>query len=161
MNASPEETHEEPMMMTWEKPNVEAADEIAGDRREDRRYDLHLDVKWKLIRRRRILDAGVGSTVDLSSGGLLFDAGRGLPEGLNVELSISWPVLLHNVAPLQLVVSGKIVRSRGRQIAIRTIQHEFRTIGIPAEQRNVLPMTVRTPAFLAPQPVFASFGKLQ
>ena len=58
------------------------------------------------------------------------------PKGLNVELSIAWPVLLHNVAPMQLVATGKIVRCNGRQVAIQTTQHEFRTAGISAEQRN-------------------------
>src|SRR4051812_11611824 len=117
--------------MGREKQNLEAVDAIAGDRRQDRRYGGHLDVKWKLIRRRRVLETGSGKTVDLSSGGLLFDPGRHLPEGLNVEISITWPVLLHNVAPLQLVVSGRIVRSNGRSVAVRTVQHEFRTIGVP------------------------------
>src|SRR6266481_9117728 len=86
---------------------------IAGDRRTDRRYDITLELRWKLIRRRRVLDTGTGTTADLSSGGLQFDAGRHLPEGLNVEVSINWPVLLHNVAPLQLIVIGRIVRARG------------------------------------------------
>src|SRR5689334_5982578 len=89
-----------------EKPDI-----IAGGRRRDGRYDIRVEVRWKLGRRRRVLDNGVGQTLDLSSGGLLFDAGRPLPAGLNVELSVSWPVLLHNTAPLQLIVSGKIVRS--------------------------------------------------
>ena len=119
----------------WGKPAGEG-DAIGGDRRQDRRYQLQLDLKWKLIRRRRVLDTGTGQTVDVSSGGILFDAGRHLPEGLNVELSISWPVLLHNVAPMQLVATGKIVRCNGRQVAIQTTQHEFRTAGISAEQRN-------------------------
>src|SRR3981081_3808376 len=122
--------------MRREKQKGEAIDKIQDERREDRRYGIHLDVKWKLIRRRRVLDTGIGQTVDLSSGGLLFDPGRHLPEGLNVELSITWPVLLHNVAPLQLVVAGRIVRSTGRHVAVRTVQHEFRTIGMPAEQRS-------------------------
>ena len=51
-------------------------DQIAGDRREDRRYQLQLECKWKLIRRRRVLDTGTGLTVDVSSGGLLFEIGR-------------------------------------------------------------------------------------
>ena len=112
------------------KPAAES-DAIGGDRRQDRRYQLQLELKWKLIRRRRVLDTGTGQTVDVSSGGFLFDAGRHLPEGLNVELSIAWPVLLHNVAPIQLVATGKIVRANGRQVAIQTIQHEFRTTGLP------------------------------
>src|SRR6476619_6940237 len=135
-------------------------DQIAGDRREDRRYQLQLECKWKLIRRRRVLDTGTGHTIDVSSGGLLFDAGRHLPEGLNVELPISWPVLLHNVAPMQLVATGQIVRTNARQVAIQTTQHEFRTAGISAEQRSAQPGNPSNPSRLASSPVFAAFGRL-
>ena len=147
--------------MGREKQNAEAIDTIAGDRRADRRYGIHLDVKWKLIRRRRVLDAGMGQTLDLSSGGLLFDPGRHLPEGLNVELSITWPVLLHNVAPLQLVVTGRIVRCHGQRVAVRTVQHEFRTMGIAVDHRSAPPGPMRNPAILASSSIFASFGKMQ
>lgn len=117
---------------------MNSEDGIAGDRRSDRRYDLRLNLRWKLIRRRRILEIGTGSTVDFSSGGVLFEAERPMPIGLNVELSIAWPVLLHNVAQLQLVVSGRIVRSEGRRTAIQMTQHEFRTAGTPIDRRNPL-----------------------
>jgi hypothetical protein len=143
----------------WGKPAGEG-DAIGGDRRQDRRYQLQLDLKWKLIRRRRVLDAGTGKTVDVSSGGIYFDAGRHLPEGLNVELSISWPVLLHNVAPMQLVATGKIVRSNGRQAAIQTTQHEFRTAGAAAEPRRTQSGNPNSPSMLATSPVFAAFGRL-
>src|SRR5580658_5435346 len=96
-------------MVDWSE-ETEKMNGISGYRRQDRRYGIHLDLRWKLIRRRRVLDTGVGRTLDLSSGGILFDPGRQLPVGLNVELAISWPVLLRNVAPLQLIVSGKIIR---------------------------------------------------
>jgi len=118
--------------MDFTEPRTAESDTIKGDRRVDRRYQLHLELKWKLIRRRRVLETGTGHTIDLSSGGILFDAGRHLPEGLNAELSISWPVLLHNAAALQLVAAGKIVRGEGHLVAIQTIQHEFRTQGVPA-----------------------------
>jgi hypothetical protein len=111
---------------------------IAGDRRGDRRYEIRLDVRWKLVRRRKVLETGSGRTLDFSSGGVLFEPGRHLPVGLDVELSISWPVLLHNVAPLQLVVCGRIVRSDGKRTAIRMVQHEFRTVAVAAGHRNVL-----------------------
>src|SRR3954462_2528244 len=147
--------------MGVEKQNAKAADTIAGDRREDRRYGIHLDVKRKLIRRRRVLDTGTGTTVDLSSGGLLFDPGRHLPAGLNVELSITWPVMLHDVAPLQLVVAGRIVRANGSQVAVRTVQHEFRTIGAAANRASVPSGPARNAAILTGTPGFASFGKMQ
>lgn len=135
--------------MDWEMANSEA-DKISGDRRRDKRYEIGLDVKWKLIRRRKVLDTGIGRTIDLSSGGILLEAERPLPMGLNLELSITWPVMLHNVAPLQLVVAGRIVRSRGKQVAIRMIQHEFRTLSMPGENRTVPASTTRNPlAFLS------------
>jgi len=140
------------------KPAAEA-DAIAGDRRQDRRYQLNLELKWKLIRRRRVLDTGTGQTIDLSSGGILFDAGRHLPEGLNVELSIAWPVLLHNVAPMQLVATGRIVRSAGRQVALQTVQHEFRTIGISSEQRNAMATPAPDPTIISSAGMMAAFGK--
>src|SRR5580658_750251 len=106
-------------------------DTIGGERRNHRRYDMQLELRWKLVRRRRVIDNGVGHTLDLSSGGVRFHAGRELPVGLNVDLGVSWPVRLHNVAPMQLAIQGKIVRSADGWVAIRTVAHEFRTMGIP------------------------------
>jgi len=129
--------------MEWSE-EVRQIESINGDRRQDRRYGIHLDLRWKLIRRRRVLETGVGQTVDLSSGGILFDPGRQLPVGLNVELSISWPVLLRNVASMQLIVSGRIVRTRQNRTAVAMAQHEFRTTGVLSDQST----TLRTPSTL-------------
>ena len=145
--------------MPWERQTADS-DSISGDRRRDRRYQLQLDLKWKLIRRRRVLDTGTGHTVDLSSGGVLFDAGRALPEGLNLELAVSWPVLLHNIAPMQLVVYGRIKRCSGRLIALQTIQHEFRTTGSTPDQRGSLPSPSRPPTLLSSRALLGALGKL-
>jgi PilZ domain len=108
---------------------------IAGERRHNRRYEMQLDLRWKLIRRRRVLETGIGHTIDLSSNGIHIETDRPLPAGLNVELSIAWPAMLHNKAPLQLVVTGKVVRSEGLRAAIQKFQHEFRTAGIATDRR--------------------------
>jgi hypothetical protein len=142
----------------WGKP-VDGSDTIGGERRKDHRYHLQLEVKWKLIRRRRLLDTGTGRTIDVSSGGIRFDAGRHLPEGLNVELSISWPVLLRNVAQMQLVATGKIVRCDGRQVAMQTVQHEFRTAGIASGRTTPVEMAPRDPSAAPGSAVFAARGK--
>jgi PilZ domain len=139
------EDEDEDSMNDW-ADEVKQIEGINGDRRSDRRYAIHLDLRWKLIRRRRVLDNGVGHTVDLSSGGILFDAGRQLPLGLNVELSISWPVLLRNVAPMQLIVSGRIVRGSQNRTAVAMAQHEFRTSGVTVEQRAAMNTPARTPS---------------
>jgi len=123
----------------------ETVDRIGGERRCDRRYDIALEVRWKLLRRKKMIDSGTGHTVDLSSGGVLFESGRKLPVGLKVHLSIAWPALLHNAAPMQLTVEGKIVRSNDSRVAIEIVQHEFRTVGVSREQRVAVAASARTP----------------
>jgi PilZ domain len=121
---------------------------IGGERRSTRRYGMQLQLRWKLVRRRREIDAGTGRTIDMSSGGILFETGCEMAPGLNVELSIAWPVLLHNVAPMQLHVTGRIVRSSSGWAAIRTVTHEFRTAGVSAEHRRMLGGAGRTQGML-------------
>ena len=106
--------------------------EIAPQRRRDRRYALQLDLQWKLVRRRRVLQTGTGRTLDLSSSGMLLDVGQNLPAGLNLELAVSWPVLHQNASPLLLCVFGRIVRSHGCVAAIQMLQHELRPAGGPS-----------------------------
>ena len=145
----------------WDQES-HASERIAGDRRFDRRYPILLVLRWKLIRRKRVLDTGTGCTIDLSSGGILFECGRQLPHGLNVELAIAWPVLLHNVAPMQLVAQGRIVRSEHGRTAIRLIQHEFRTVGLPTNHRGVLSHGAHpNPPFAAHANGAAGLGKIQ
>lgn len=124
--------------MGWPGDDKPIHQSINGDRRYDRRYGIALELRWRVVRRRKVLESGIGATLDLSSGGVLFDAGRQLPVGVNIELSISWPALLHNVAPMQLLVTGRIVRTQGQRTAIRMTQHEFRTVGVATDQRGML-----------------------
>ncbi len=146
---------------TWDQDS-RAPESIAGNRRADRRYSVLLDLRWKLIHRKRVLDTGEGSTLDLSSAGIRFESGRSLPVGLNVELAISWPVLLRGVTPTQLVVHGRIVRSEGGQIAIRMIHHEFRTMGTPVNHCGAPTNGARSHRpFLATVNGTASLAKIQ
>jgi hypothetical protein len=116
--------------------DVNELQSIGEDRRNDKRYGMQLRLRWKLVRRRRVIDSGMGQTIDMSSGGILFDAGSDLPVGLNVELAIAWPMLLREVTPMQLIVTGRILRSGDGRTAIRTVTHEFRTLGVPLDQRG-------------------------
>jgi len=43
-----------------------------------------------------------------------------------VQISIAWPALVNGVAPLQLVVAGRVVRADGSRVAVHVSQHEFR-----------------------------------
>ncbi len=133
------------MELNFDEVKSEPVEPANRERRGSRRYDMRLEVRWKLVRRRRVIDSGGGYTLDLSSSGVRFHVDRDLQAGMAVHLSISWPVRLDNVAPMQLALHGKILRSGDGWVAIRTSKHEFRTLGAPAEPIPVLPRILRTP----------------
>ena len=98
---------------------------ILGDRRTDRRYELRLPMRYKLLRGRRTLYEGTAYTSNLGRGGVSFTAGRFLPSGLAVEIFIDWPVLLRGQDSIQLRMSGRISRSDGLEVAVKTNWHDF------------------------------------
>lgn len=100
---------------------------IHQDRRDDRRYPIDLELRYKVITRSRLQVAGEGRTFNMSSGGVLFGVDQNLPAGAFVELSIQWPVLLQKATPLTLLIVGRVVRSDDRRVAIRTSRYEFIT----------------------------------
>src|SRR5215471_10039059 len=100
----------------------------AKERRSGRRFEIALDLRWRLLHAGKVNGSGTGRTVDLSRNGVLFEAMPRLPEGTNVELSIRWPVLLRDATSLQLKVVGEVVRSEDGCAAVRMRHHEFRTV---------------------------------
>ena len=100
-----------------------------ADQRLNRRYPIALEVEYKLLRKGRVERLGLGKTLNVSSGGVLFEANEALPAGTSVELLMHWPFLLEGICPLKLVIQGYVVRSDTQGIAVRSKQHEFRTAG--------------------------------
>jgi hypothetical protein len=96
-----------------------------------RRYPIALDVQYRSSRGRGVR-RGLGTTVNVSSRGVLFQSDDPLPAGSPVELTMSWPFLLEGVCPLKLVMRGRVVRSDSRGIAVRASEHEFRVAGAAA-----------------------------
>ena len=99
------------------------------DRRKERRYPIDADVEYSLIYQGRTIETGRGRTVDASSNGILFESKRALPAGVQIELSIAWPVRLADRVALKLCVSGQTVRGRGNCTAVAIRRHVFRTKG--------------------------------
>lgn len=120
-------------MNPFEAYSVSPAEQaLARERRASRRYEIPLRLRWRVLRRRRVLEAGTGTIVDMSSSGVLFQTDTKLPLDGTVELWIAWPALLHNTLPMQLMVAGRITRASGCEIAIAIAQYEFRTAGAAA-----------------------------
>lgn len=102
------------------------------DQRANGRYPIALEVQYKLLRGDRVVGVGCGKTLNISSGGVLFETDQLLPPSGSVELAIQWPFLLRDVCSLKLVMRGRIVRRDydGKAAAVRTESHEFRTAGV-------------------------------
>ena len=98
-----------------------------SERRATARFPLSLELRYAVTRRRLPASNGSGRTIDLSSSGLAFTADKPLPTGVNVEVSIDWPVLLDGGVQLQLTVSGLVVRTSGTVTALKIVRHEFKT----------------------------------
>jgi hypothetical protein len=98
-----------------------------SNRRRKTRFPIHRELRYKLLQDGRILEAGLGQTLNMGSGGVAFTLDRELPAGTFIELSISWPVQLDNGTPMRLVVFGRILRSGAGISACSVDKYEFRT----------------------------------
>ena len=100
---------------------------LSSDSRSSVRVPMDLEVRYRVVRRRRPVENGSGRTIDISSSGLSFTADRPLSVGQTLDVYIDWPVLLDGGVQLQIVASGVVVRTTGAVTAIRIERHDFRT----------------------------------
>jgi hypothetical protein len=99
------------------------------DRRTKKRFHIEQDVRYKMLYGQRIAETGVGKTMNISSGGVFFTTENTLTAGMPVELSMNWPVLLHDSCPMKLMIYGCVIRTNERGAAVAIERYEFRTQG--------------------------------
>ena len=88
---------------------------------------MEREVRYRVLNKRGGEEAGEGSTINMSSSGVLFTSKHLLLPGRRLELSISWPAQLNNQVPLKLVARGRVVRCEAGTAALEIQQYEFRT----------------------------------
>ena len=98
-----------------------------NERRAKARFPIHRELRYKLLEDDRIVAAGSGETVNLSSGGVGLEVDQPLAIGAFIEMSISWPVLLDQNCLMRLIAFGRVVRCDGRRVACTIDKYEFRT----------------------------------
>jgi len=104
------------------------------ERRLKRRFQIEQDVRYKMLYGQRIAETGSGRTLNISSSGVWFTTENTLTIGMPVELSMNWPVLLHETCPMKLMIYGCVVRSIERGAAVAIERYEFRTQGRSFQQ---------------------------
>ena len=101
------------------------------DRRVSHRLPIEREVRYKVLGIKKTVNyTGSGKTLDMSSHGVLFTTESRLPEGVTVEIAISWPFQLDDATRLKLVAIGLLVRSDEGQAAISIERYEFKTRGL-------------------------------
>ena len=113
------------------------------NRRLKTRFPIHRELRYRLMQDGRVLEMGIGKTVNMASNGVAFALDRALTAGAFIELSISWPVLLDSGTPVRLVVFGRVLRNVGRLSACTVDRYEFRT-----QARSFARATVRQDSML-------------
>ena len=98
-----------------------------SERRTADRFPIEREVKYRVLSRRHVDEAGCGKTLNISSSGILFSTEQHLTPGKQVEISVAWPAQLNNVTPLKLVARGRLVRVEGNSAALEIQHYEFRT----------------------------------
>jgi hypothetical protein len=98
----------------------------AADRRRTTRFPVCEELRYRVLHKSSPVN-GIGKTLNIGSGGILFTTEQKLPLGRTVELSVNWPVRLDGTCPLKFVAVGRVVRADSQYAAVRIERYEFRT----------------------------------
>lgn len=98
-----------------------------SERRSADRFPIEQEIRYRAVARKQQEEFGSGKTVNMSSSGILFEAGEDVAPGKQLEVSVSWPAQLNNRTPLKLVARGRVVRVDEGRAALEIQHYEFRT----------------------------------
>ena len=106
---------------------VQRSERGISERRKHTRYTLSLEISYSVLDGTRAGDTGYSETIDLSSSAVRFMAAAPLPPGTPVEVAINWPVCLDGHIPLQLIATGTVARSSGKETVMLIQKYAFKT----------------------------------
>lgn len=101
-------------------------DRNAQERRTTKRYDLHLPVHYRISQKGESSKWGSGTTREMSTNGLSFRTRRELPVGSHIEMIVDWPAKYGDDQPIDLQLTGFVVRSDAGKTAVRVTSRRFR-----------------------------------
>ncbi len=103
------------------------------ERRQHPRYGVRFPVQYHISQKGRMARSGGGLTLNMSSNGVSFRCRGPLPVNSHIEIVIDWPVKYGDLYPVDLVVTGIIVRSSAHHASVRMTSRKFRVIEVSEE----------------------------
>ena len=100
---------------------------VSRERRHSERFPIAREARYRVLSKRNSEENGGGTTINISSSGVLFSSDLVLAPGRRIELAISWPAQLNNKVALKLVARGRVVRFERGCTAMEIQQYEFCT----------------------------------
>ena len=98
-------------------------------------YPIKLTFQYQAYSKDRLVQIGVGETIEISSRALRLRTQKELPtEVAELDLAIAWPVALGGVTALQWTVKAKPAWRAPGWIFVCIASHEFRTAGARGRQ---------------------------
>ena len=98
-------------------------------------YPIKLVFQYRAYADGRLVQAGVGETIEISSRALRLHIPEELPaHAAELDLAIAWPVPLDGVTPLQWTIKAKPAWRAPGWIFVCIASHELRTAGTRARQ---------------------------
>src|ERR1039457_4366789 len=130
--------------MAEKAPNLNSSvEKVSVERHATQRFAIEQETLYKILdHRAAVPESGTGKTLDISSGGVLFETVQRLRSGKRVELSVNWPALLDGGCPLKFVAVGRVVRAEERCAAMHIEQYEFR----PRRSKELPPIEPEKPS---------------
>jgi len=112
------------------------------------RYPVKLGLKF-LIRSGKIHSiSGTGTTVNISSTGMLFRASKRLDSGEKVVVAVDWPIA--DAKPMILLFQGYVVWMKGSQVGLAVSHYGFLPNDTPGSDNPEKLDTLATPRQLTP-----------
>ncbi len=96
-----------------------------GDRRKSQRFDLRLPLRYRVSQKGTEARWNTGVTRDISKDGVVFKTRQPLPVGGHIELRIDWPAHQQSAYPVDLQITGFVVRNGNGRAAMRISSHRF------------------------------------
>jgi c-di-GMP-binding flagellar brake protein YcgR len=109
---------------------------MIGNRRQVQRFNLRLNLRYRVSEKGIEHRWSSGTTRDLSREGLGIKPRRALSVGSHIEIRIDWPARYESVHPVELQITGFVIRSENGRAAVRISSHRFlvQQDGVDAQQ---------------------------
>jgi hypothetical protein len=96
------------------------------DRRSASRYRIEADLSYQVFSRSKLIGAGYGRTLDISSGGVLFQSVDPVPPRRKIELAVVWPVRPEDARSVELWATGITLPPRRGRTVVKLSRFAFR-----------------------------------